>query len=92
MKPTRQTDYGEFPPNLIVDGVQLFLQHKSQCLCVRVSRRRQHVEGSNETLVALGPLVARVEGVLHILDDASLLKLLPLLLVQGVHLTQTQTQ
>ena len=73
-------------PDLIVDGIELFLQHESQRLRVRLTGRRQYINRAVQSLVVGNLNVARVESVLNIGQDVRLLHPLPLLLVQSVYL------
>lgn len=73
-------------PDLVVDGVELLLEHEGQRLGVRVPGRADDVGRAAEqalvVAVALG--VARhVERLLDVGQDVGLLELLPLLLGEG---------
>lgn len=75
-------------PNLIVDGIELLLQHESQGLGVSVAGGRECIH-VGKLIVSQVCVITHIKRMLHVSYNMRLLQLLPVLLVQRVHLPHT---
>lgn len=75
-------------PNLIVDGIELLLQHESQSLSISVAGGRECIH-VGKLIVSQVCVITHIKCMLHVSYNMRLLQLLPVLLVQCVHLPHT---
>lgn len=79
-------------PDLIVDSIQLLLQHEGECLGVGLSGRGQQVHRAEDGLAVVlqvGHVHVTLEGVRHVRQHVGLLHALPLLFIKRLDLTGT---
>lgn len=83
----RRTRSGYRVPDLLVDGVQLLLEHHGQRLCVGVAAGRQQVHGAEQRLPVVVVDVGHFRVALEVVasQDAQLLRA-PLVLPQRLGL------